>query len=190
MEASGRICGCLRYLDETTAGGFEQLWVRHAALARSPAAREFRDAVERELGRARGAGLRFGEVGGWAVAEHCRGSLEPLRIVLATYGLLELLGGCAGVATATVRHHSASILRRIGLARLDESVPPYYDPRYGCEMEILRFDSRFPAKRYRSTVDVLTVALARAEVICAGAVPERRLPLIALPPQPEPVLAL
>src|SRR5205085_2475178 len=103
------------------------------------------------------------------VGEEHRGTLEPLRIILATYGLLGLLGGCAGVATATFRHHSATILRRIGLASLcaDESeLPPYYDPYYGCEMEVLRFDSRFPNPKYRDWIADLTSDLASAPVVC------------------------
>src|SRR5437016_6010409 len=83
-----------------------------------------------EMQRARRLQMRFGEVGGWAVAEEHRWTLEPLRIILAAYGLGQLLGGCAGVATATMRHKSASILRRIGLNSLrwdGAELPPYYD---------------------------------------------------------------
>jgi hypothetical protein len=112
--------------------------------------------------------IAFGEVGGWAVAERHRGTLEPLRIILATYGLLELLGGCSGVATATFRHGSASILRRIGLSSLmtdGAALPPYYDPNYDCEMEVLRFDSRSPNPKYRPAVRELASVLTSASVI-------------------------
>src|SRR5262249_37720941 len=92
---------------------------------------------------------------------------EPLRIILATYGLLELLGGCTGVATATSRHHSSAILRRIGLRGLQWNgveMPPYYDPQYRCEMEVLSFDSRFPNPRYREWVEQLASGLSEAPV--------------------------
>src|ERR1051325_2676661 len=72
-------------------------------------------------------GMGFGEVGGWAVGDAYRCTIEPLRIILATYGLLRLLGGVMGVATATFRHESAPILRRIGLTSLvagEEELPP------------------------------------------------------------------
>jgi hypothetical protein len=112
-------------------------------------------------------------VGGWAVAEERRGTLEPLRIILATYGLLELMGGCVGIATATFRHCSAGILRRIGLASLlagETEMPPYYDSQYRCEMEVLRFDSRFPNAKYRDWVAQLSSVLSTAPVICRAAV--------------------
>jgi hypothetical protein len=125
---------------------------------------------------ARRFSLGFGEVGGWAVSENHRWTPESLRIVLATYGLLELLGSCAGVATATFRHHSATILQRIGLSTLrsdGEEIKPYYDPQYGCLMQILQFDSRSPNAKYRGWISELMSELAVAPVICR----ESRLPV-------------
>jgi hypothetical protein len=170
IDSSGRICGCLRYLEERNASGFDDLWVRHAALSQCPKfGSRFRGAVETEMKRAQRMQIGFGEVGGWAVAESHRGTLEPLRIILATYGLLQLRGGCAGIATATFRHGSATILRRIGLNSLSwngAELPPYYDPKYRCDMEVLHFDSRFPNHKYRASVSELTHALATSPVIC------------------------
>lgn len=170
LDAGGRICACLRYLEEGSAAGFQDLWVRHAALAQAPVlGDQFRGAVEAEMSRARAMNLGFGEVGGWAVAESHRWTLEPLRIILATYGLLQLHGGCSGVATATFRHSSATILRRIGLDSLTWNgvpLPPYYDPNYGCDMEVLAFDSRFPNPKYYNSVKELSVALGESPVVC------------------------
>jgi hypothetical protein len=170
VDSRGRICACLRYLEERHASGFEDLWVRHSALSQCPRfGNPFRRAVETEMERARQMQIGFGEVGGWAVAESHRWTMEPLRIILATYGLLQLRGGCAGVATATFRHSSATILRRIGLNSLSwdgAALPPYYDPNYRCEMEVLHFDSRFPNQKYRDSVTELSHALATSPVIC------------------------
>jgi hypothetical protein len=170
LDYGGSICGCLRYLEERQAGGFDDLWVRNAALARNAEwGTRFRGTVEMEMERARRMRISFGEVGGWAVAESHRWTIEPLRIILAMYGLLQLRGGCAGVATATFRHSSANILRRIGLSSLchdGEELPPYYDPHYGCQMEVLRFDSRFPAEKYRAAVDEFSGSLGSAPVFC------------------------
>jgi hypothetical protein len=175
LDSTGGICGCLRYLDEGCAGGFQDLWVRHAELARSlKYGDRFRLAMETRMASARRLQLGFGEVGGWAVAESHRQTLEPLRIILATYALLQLLGGCTGVATATFRHSSASILKRIGLSPLQsegEPLPPYYDPKYGCDMELLEFDSRFPNARYRASVNELSSVLTDSPVICRESVP-------------------
>jgi hypothetical protein len=169
LDERGRVCACLRYLEESWAVEFGDLWVRHAAMANSPIGPRFRRAIERQMSEARQMRLGFGEVGGWAVAEDRRGTLDPLRIILATYGLLELLGGCTGVATATFRHRSATILRRIGLESIcadGEALPSYFDPGYGCHMEVLRFDSRFPNPKYREWVAEFSSSLTHAPVIC------------------------
>ena len=169
LDSERRVCACLRFLEESNAKSFDDLWVRNAAAARSTQGSAFRRALEGELAGARKAGLRFGEVGGWAVAESHRRTTEPLRIILATYGLLELLGSCVGVATATWRHSSAAILRRIGLTSLSvdgRALPPYHDPQYDCSMEVLRFDSRLPNPRYRSLVQELGASLKAAPTIC------------------------
>src|SRR5205085_523871 len=119
LDSHGSVVSCLRYLDESHAPGFDDLWVRHAALFDCPKlGHRFRGAVEQRMHHAREAGMGFGEFGGLAVAEEHRWSLEPLRIILAAYGLGSLLGGCIGVATVTFRHSAAMILRRIGLTSI------------------------------------------------------------------------
>ena len=165
LDRQGEVCACLRFLEESDLRNFDDLWVSRAAAARSSNGKAFRAAVEREIGEARDRGLRFGEVGGWAVAESYRLGPEPLRIILATYGLLELLGSCVGLATATWRHSSAQILRRIGLEPLlvdGAALPPYRDPAYDCEMEVLRFDSRLPNPKYASMVRSMATSLLSA----------------------------
>ena len=168
---TGSVRACLRYVEETDADDFDSLLVRHAAAAESDLGPAYRRAVERELVRARREGLRFGEVGGWAVDEKLRNSTESIKILLAMYGLLELLGGCLGVATATWRHQSAAILRRIGLSALESDgmeLPPYFEPFYDCQMELLRFDSRNPNARYQEMVQNFSATLRTAPVYCAG----------------------
>jgi hypothetical protein len=169
LDHNGRVVGCLRYQEASHTAGFENLAVRHAALASCPNLGEkFREAVEVEMKRARQMQIRFGEVGGWAVAGEHRRTLEPLRIILATYGFLQLLGSCAGVATATFRHSSAAILQKIGLTSLladGEPLPPYYDPHYRCQMQVLQFDSRFPNPKYHDWMLELAASLRTAPVI-------------------------
>ncbi|HTX33612.1 MAG TPA: hypothetical protein VME43_01275 [Bryobacteraceae bacterium] len=174
LDQQGEVVACLRYVDESNARGFDDLWVRHAAVARCPRLGwKFREAVELALQRTRQAAIRFGEVGGWAVAEEHRGTTEPLRIILATYGLLELMGSCAGVATATFRHSSARILQKIGLTALTvdgQELPPYQDAQYGCQMQALQFDSRAPNSRFRSWIAELSRELAAAPVVCPASI--------------------
>ena len=170
LDGDGKVVACLRYLEERHAKGFDDLWVRHAPVAACPVlGPRFRSAIETEMKRAKQMRIGFGEVGGWAVAESYRGTMEPLRIILATYGLLQLLGSSTGVATATFRHASAMILRKIGLTSLladGSALPPYYDPYYQCQMEVLQFDSRFPNPKYASQVEEFSACLASAPVIC------------------------
>ena len=194
LDSGGRICGCLRYLNQESARGFDDLWVRHAALADCPTfGARFRKAVEAEMRQAKQMSLGFGEVGGWAVAKPFRATAEALRIILTSYGLGQLLGGCTGVATATFRHCSAAILRKIGLNTLQwdgAALPPYFDNRYGCQMEVLRFDTRYPNPKYESAVRELSDVLAESPVIChdgaktdsEGAChePERGMPVTSL----------
>jgi hypothetical protein len=63
------------------------------------------------------------------------------------------------------------MLKRMGgrpLSVAGVTLPAYFDPDYGCEMEILRFDSRAPSDRYRRHVERLIETAANSLVICAG----------------------
>ena len=175
MGEDGRVRACLRYLDERFSSGFSNLWVSHTALARCPRlGGKLRMAVESKMATARAVRVGFGSVGGWAAAADHRRTMEPVAIILATYGLLELLGSCLGVATATFRHHSAGILRKIGLNPMlwrGDELPPYYDPKYGCQMEVLEFDSRYPNPKYLPVVQELIDVLSYSPVICREETP-------------------
>jgi hypothetical protein len=151
---------------------FSDLGVSQSAQARcSQWGSALRKSVSLDLLLAETELLRYVEAGGWALAPELRCTTEALHIALASYALGELLGGCLGLSTATVRHHSASILRRLGGSTLvcdGRPLPPYYDPAYRCEMEIVRFDSRMPSPKYQALVDQLKAELALAPVFCAA----------------------
>ena len=170
LNDSGKVCGCLRYCPHGPTERFDNLWLKNAALASSVEwGWKLRTAVEREMASARERGVPYVEVGGWAIAPERRGTIEALRLALATYGLAQLLGGSLGITTATVRHSSAMILRRIGGRRFQwdgAELPPYYDPQYECEMEMLRFDSLAPGTNYRAWVDELRTELQKVPVVC------------------------
>jgi hypothetical protein len=170
LDNNGKLGACLRFLDERHAPGFRGLWVSHAAMAHSPELGwKLRMAVECQLEMARTHRIGFGSVGGWASAPQERRKMQPVALALAIFALMELLGGCIGVATATLRHQSASILRRIGLRPLSwtgAELPSYFDPQYGCEMEILQFDSAFVNPKYRESVQGFQEQLLYAPVIC------------------------
>ena len=168
-DGRDRVTACTWLLEHPVETSFEDLRVHQCPLAQS---REWRPkvwyAVEWELARARAEGLAYTEIGGWAVARESRCSSEGLVLALAAYSLGRCLGGAIGVTTATVRHSSATILKRLGGVHLhakDEEIPPYYDPRYGCTMEILTFDSRRPSHKYVSLIDLLHRKLTEVPVV-------------------------
>lgn len=187
LDRDGRVGACLRYLDERASSGFAGLWVSHAAIARCPQQGwKLRRAVEFQMQYARARRVGFGSVGGWAAAQEERRTTEPVAVILATYGLLELLGGCIGVATATFRHHSSTILRKIGLNPMTwggAELDPYFDPQYGCEMEVLEFDSSNPNPKYRDSISRFAEQLSNAPVVCAETVePKLPVPVVAFEP--------
>ena len=121
-----------------------------------------------EITQARRDGLRYAEVGGWAVSKERRCSSEGLMLALAVYGLCRALGGALGITTANVTHASSSILRRLGGSYLEAggaTLPAYFDPKYNTMIELLRFDSRRPSLKYGLLVDILRVELAKVPVI-------------------------
>jgi hypothetical protein len=164
-----QVVGCARFLVHPNTITFNELNVRHSPLAKDRFwSAKVRHAVEAEIRIARSEGMPYVELGGWALAEEWRGTKAALKILLASYAWARLMGGCRCACTATVRHGSSSILRRIGGAALEyhgEQLPPYHDPAYGCEMELLRFDSRFPNPRFSPLVEEVESELSMCPII-------------------------
>jgi hypothetical protein len=165
-----RLTGCIWYLAHDTLPTFEQLRLRHSAsalLRESDWGPKLRAAVKSDVALAAKEQIHYAEVGGWAVDRNSR-LADCLLLVLGTYGLSQLLGGAFVLATATVRHASATILRRLGGSHLEGdgfSVPSYYDPRYDCQMEVLRFDTRRPSPKYATLVQFIKEKFDRISVI-------------------------
>jgi hypothetical protein len=170
MDASGAVAGCARFLEYEEGSTFDDLRMRHSALSCSAQwGTALRGAVEKELATASRLNFSYVEIGGWAMAPHVRGTGECLRSVLAMYAWSRLIGGAMGISTATERNGSATILKRLGGRSLEwggHAIPPYYDPRYGCQMQMLRFDSRFPNPRYEEAVQDILATLVDVPVIC------------------------
>lgn len=164
------ICGCARLLMHDSAISYSDLAVRSSALANSREwGSKLRSAIEADIARARQKGIRFAEVSGWALDSSARCTAEALKIVLSTYSVSRLLGGCIGISTATFRHGSSIILQKIGGRMLEWSgatFPRYYDPQYKCEMSILRFESGSPNPRYEGWIEGLRSHLRTVPVIC------------------------
>lgn len=172
IDQEEKTVGCARYLVHPNTTQFESLRIAQSPIARHLEwGEKVRRAVEADLRRARELNMSYVEIGGWALSEEWRGTRAALEILVASYAMAQLWGGSLGSCTATVRHHSSSILRRIGGASLEsagEAVPPYHDPYYGCSMELLRFDSRAPAGRFVPLINQLKAKVANTPIISSA----------------------
>lgn len=145
LGKAGNVVGCARILVHPRDVGFAGLRVASLAIARTSAwARQVREAVESELDRARRYDLTLIEPGGWVVDKSLRGTRAAVNLALGTFALARLLGDCVGFLTATVEHASSAILRRLGgrgLVAGGRAIPGHFEPSWGCNMELLRFDT-------------------------------------------------
>ncbi|HWF45848.1 MAG TPA: hypothetical protein VG168_02490 [Bryobacteraceae bacterium] len=165
-DSNHRLMGCSRY--RPVVGGFEQLGASQSAIAHSQRfGSKLREAIEGEIGHARRNCIQFGEVGAWALRSEVRCSTAAVNIALMTFVLAESLGGGLGITTATTRHHSASILRRLGGRRLAD-LPAYYDPKYGCVIEILHFSSANLDPQFADRAKRLRSEIERVPVLCGA----------------------
>jgi hypothetical protein len=158
IDPEGKIYACLRYSEIFSVAQYLGI------------PDQFRKAVQVELKRAQHAHHCFGEVGGLAISEEHRASREFINLILASFGIIQVIGGCCGIATATVRHNSAGMLERIGLYRLTldgVDLPVYLDDDYACEMVALRFDSLRPMPAYTGAVRRLRLEMEVTTVVTA-----------------------
>ena len=169
IDENRDVIGCARYLVHSNTVPYHKLRISQSSIANNPLwASRVRDAVERDLAFARANQFSYVEIGGWALTEEWRGTRAALEILVGSYALAHLWGGCLGSCTATVRHGSSSMLRRIGgsgLRTAAEEIPAYEDPQYGCRMELLRFDCRTPAPRFVPLISQLKAKLADSVAI-------------------------
>lgn len=179
-DPQGHVRSCVLLLLHRQAASFQRLRLRHCPLLRHAESRQrVQCAVGSEMARAQAAGLRFGELGGWAISQERRGSPDGLMMILAAFGLARTLGGALCITTANARS-SSPILRRVGGAYLEfdaTPIPSYFDPRYNHEMDLLRFDSRSPNPKYAALVEMVSGVLSRVSVVsrtCGAAARQRQ----------------
>jgi hypothetical protein len=172
VQPDGEVTGCARYRSHGRTVRPQDLGLWTAADTQPWAwRRTLYAALEREIRVAQRKRVAYVEVGGWAVAEDRRFMGDALRIALSTYALASMVGGCIGIATATVRNCSSRILRKIGGRALEVSgraLDPYYDPHYRCDMEIIRFDSTAPQPRVQEHIDRIVGEFRDLAVVCAS----------------------
>ncbi|WP_321471794.1 hypothetical protein [uncultured Paludibaculum sp.] len=196
LDWDDSVVGCVRMLVHPCRARFESLMVSHTKLATSPdTSSALRSAVESEMQRAQMAGAPVVEVGGWVLDESVRGSVEAIRLALGVWAWGRLLGGAIGIATATVRNSSAHMLGRIGGRPLEHdgaALPPYFEPKYGCDIQMLRFDSNSFTRRFAPIVESMCSELCQSPVF--STVDQSTSSLLALcaaiqAHQPQPMLA-
>jgi hypothetical protein len=160
----GQAVGCSRY--RKIDFDIEQLQSVKSPIAKSPlTSGRFRAAFYEQFECAKRRGVHYGEAGAWALSSEVRCSTAAFNIALMTFALAERLGGGIAATTATTRHQSSSILRRIGGAPIG-GFAPYYDPSYDCTIELLQFDIEAVAPRYRAKLDQFRAELAFTPVVC------------------------
>jgi predicted GNAT family N-acyltransferase len=173
VDDADEIVGCARYMLYPKTACFDSLRVSRSALAKDfQWACRLRQTVEADLQLASDRNLLYVEIGGWALSEEWRQTKAALETAIGSYALGNLWGGAIGSCTATARHGSASILRRLGGSSFEtrgEPLPVYFDAQYGCNMELLRFDSRHPVSRFEPLIKELTRKLEKTQVITSSA---------------------
>jgi hypothetical protein len=184
VNQQGQVTAGIRYFAHPADASYFELHVSEAiSHLPSPFPEQVRRAVEGELAKAESLGFKYAELGAWVIGEDLRCSTEAIRMLMMIYALSQSLGGALALSTATTRHNSAGILRRTGGKRLafdGEEVLPYYDPHYGCEMEVLCFDSRFPNPRYSSWIGEFREALFHIPMIATTPVNKTAASLLRL----------
>ena len=171
MDENEKVMGCARILVHSEQANFGSLRVSRTPLANSPEWKNpLRFAVEQDIKTARSSEMTVVEPGGWVVDEQLRGGSDAVAIALSAFAWSQLIGGCLAYVTATVKHRSSAILRRLGGSSLHyqgTALPRYYDPEYNCEMEILRLETRSLNSRFESSMAPLRALLAHSPVVQA-----------------------
>jgi len=172
VDRDDQVHGCVRFHAHPEEARFLHLSVSRSPLAYSEEwGEKLKGAVDAELALSRRLDLPCVEIGGWALAEGIRGTSEALKMALAMYSLSQAFGGSVGISTATRRHCSASILRRIGGRSLEYAgveLPSYDDPQFKCRMEVLRFYSWAPNPRYNVWIEEIKQVLRAVPVLTDG----------------------
>jgi hypothetical protein len=158
VRGDGTVAGCARLLVHPRDVIFPSLRIAGSSVARSGIwSRHVQAAVESELIRARMKGMTTIEPGGWVVDNDMRGTWEAFSIAIGAFAWAQILGDCIGFLTATEKHGSATILRRLGGRNLQargQTVPRYFEAAWGCNAELLQFDTDSLSPRYEAALAV------------------------------------
>ncbi len=192
IQDENEVVGCARYLAHPRSVSYNDLRISETPVALDPRwASAIRQSVENDLALVREKHLTYVECGGLALTEELRGTKAALEILLASFAWGNLMEGCISTCTATVRHKSSTILQKVGgvpFPLADGCLPPYFDPHYDCQIQILRFDSREHHPRFKPMIEELCAKLQDSPVLVGrpssdrtfdSETPERAFPAMA-----------
>ena len=174
MGDDGQIRGCARILMHSDNPSFHRLRLSSSRIAKSEQwGQKVRFAVEAEMARATASGMKLVEPGGWVLRPNLRGGPDAISLALSAFAWSQLMGGCLAFVTATLKHGSCSMLKRLGgslLSFAGEPIPRYYDPEYRCEMELLSLYTKHLNPRFDALIAQVRKALIIAPVLQSGPV--------------------
>lgn len=177
IRRDGDVDGCARILAHPPDVIYPRLRIASSSAARCGEwARHVQHAVESELTHARENGWAIIEPGGWVVDKHLRGTPEAISIAVAAFAWAQILGDSIGFLTATEKHGSATILRRLGGRKLEargRTIPGYFEPAWGCNAELLRFDTNSLNPHFRSALALARCRLLASPVFFPGPAPRK-----------------
>lgn len=107
------------------------------------------------------------EPGGWAVDITRCESTTGLCLAASAWALQQLVGGWPAIASATVKHKAAELLKLMGgiHALNDPTLSRFYDPYYRSDLEIIFFIPEFVSPRFVKLINNIKAQLLDKEVI-------------------------
>ena len=172
LASDGQVCGTLRVTVHRSGCRVSDLAAFSCALFFEP---EWKWRSKRILlaflQRAWTAGLYVAETGGWALGKNLRGGKKGALLALSGWAITRLVGGAKILGIVTTRCGASRLTKYLGGSELrDEQgyVPPYFDWRYGCEMEVIEFDSRQVNPIFETSVKGLCDYFLRISAVKPG----------------------
>jgi hypothetical protein len=176
LHGDGKVVGCARILVHPRNVLFQGLRIAASAVARCANwAHHVQKSVESDLSYARRHNVNVIEPGGWVIDEELRGTREAVSMAISAFAWAQVLGDCIGYLTATVKNSSSAILRRLGgrnLQNADTTIPRFFEPSWGCDMELLRFDTKSLNPRFDDTLGAVRHLLLNSPVVSPDAAAE------------------
>ncbi len=105
----------------------------------------------------------FFEVAGLAVESSSQGITVGSMLGVSGYSIANLKDSGTAIAAATNRHNASRLFHKLGGFGF-ENLTPFFDSRYGCEMEFIGFNSLEPAPAIKEMITIVEEKLCAAQV--------------------------